>query len=80
MIKNAVESLRQMVQHFRFEPFASIAQPIIEEVLAEHKKEKYRKGTILTPVVTIWLVLALTQIGKPLVRPVRLEKLLAFRE
>jgi hypothetical protein len=59
MIKNAVESLAQIVHRFRFEPFASMIQPIIEEVLAEHKKEKYRKGTILTPILTIYLVFAL---------------------
>ena len=60
MIKNAIESLAQIVQHFKFEPFASMAQPIIEEVLTEHKKEQCRKGTVLTPALTIWLVLALT--------------------
>ena len=59
MIKNAVESLAQIVHRIRFEPFASMTQPIIEEVLAEHKKEKYRKGTILTPILTIYLVFAL---------------------
>jgi hypothetical protein len=59
MIKNAVESLARIVHRFRFEPFASMIQPIIEEVLAEHKKEKCRKGTILTPILTIYLVLGL---------------------
>jgi hypothetical protein len=49
----------QIVHRFRFEPFASMTQPIIEEVLAEHKKEKYRKGTILTPIPTTYLVFAL---------------------
>jgi hypothetical protein len=28
--------------------------------LAEHKKDKYRKGTILTPLIMVWLVLTLT--------------------
>lgn len=59
MIENALEALKQIGHSFRLEPFASMAQPIIEEVLAKHKKEKYRRGTILTPLVTIWLVLAL---------------------
>ena len=49
MIKSAVEALKQVGSSFKLEPFATIIQPIIEDVLAEHKKDKYRKGTILTP-------------------------------
>ena len=41
-----VEALKQVNSYFKMEPFATIIQPIIEEVLAEHKKDKYRKGTI----------------------------------
>jgi len=59
MMENAIEVVKQIGHSFRLEPFASMAQPIIEEELAKHKKEKYRKGTILTPLLTIWLVLAL---------------------
>jgi len=60
MIEKAMEVLKQVGHSFRLEPFASMAQSILEETLAKHKKDKYRKGTILTPLLTIWLVLALT--------------------
>ncbi len=60
MIKTAIEALKQIGHTFKFEPFASIMQPIIEEALIEHKKDKYRKGTILTPCIMIWLVIVLT--------------------
>ena len=60
MVKNVIESLKQIDHSFRLEPFASIIQSIIEEVVIEHKKDKYRKGTVLTPFIMIWLVLALT--------------------
>lgn len=59
MIDNALESLKLIGHSFRFEPFASLIQSIIAEVLSKHKKEKYRKGTILTPLLTIWLVFGL---------------------
>lgn len=45
---------------FSFAPFAHILQPMIEETLAEQGKGQYRKGTILTPILSVWLVLALT--------------------
>jgi len=60
MIKNAIEALKQIGHSFKLEPFASIIQPIIEDVLIENKKDKYRKNTVLTPCIMIWLVLVLT--------------------
>ena len=60
MIKTAIEALKQIGHSFKVEPFSSIIEPIIEEVLKEHKKDKYRKGTILTPYIMTWLVLSLT--------------------
>lgn len=60
MITTAVEALKQIGHSFKFEPFASIMQPIIKEALIEHSKDKYRKGTILTPCIMIWLVIVLT--------------------
>ena len=60
MIKGAVEALKQVGPSFKLEPFATIIQPIIQDVLAEHNKDKYRKGTILTPLLMVWLVLTLT--------------------
>ncbi len=52
--------LQQIGPSFRLEPFAATIQQIIQDVLAEHKKDKYRKGTILTPLLMVWLVLTLT--------------------
>lgn len=46
--------------NFSLVPFAEILQPLVHETLAEHGKAKWRKGTILLPAVTVWLVLALT--------------------
>ncbi len=60
MIKNAIEALKQIGHSFKLEPFATIIQPIIQDVLAEHNKDKYRKATILTPLLMVWLVLTLT--------------------
>lgn len=60
MIKAIPESLKQIGPYFKLEPFATIIQPIIEDVLAEYKKDKYRKGTLLTPFIMVWLVLTLT--------------------
>lgn len=45
---------------FSFAPFANTLQPMIGEVLVEQRKDGYRKGTILTPKLLVWLVLALT--------------------
>jgi len=45
---------------FSFAPFANTLQPMIGEVLVEQGKDGYRKGTILTPKLSVWLVLALT--------------------
>jgi len=60
MIRDATDALKEIGPSFKLEPFASIIQPIIEEALSEHKKNNYRKGTILTPLIMVWLVLALT--------------------
>jgi len=45
---------------FSFAPFANTLQPMIGKVLIEQDKDEYRKGTILTPKLSVWLVLALT--------------------
>jgi len=60
MIKNVPEALKQIGPSFKLEPFATIIQPTIEDILAEHKKDKCRKGTLLTPFLMVWLVLTLT--------------------
>ncbi len=59
MIKSAVEPLSKLGINFGFAPFESILQPVIEECLKEHGKDKCRKGTILTPSVLICLCIAL---------------------
>lgn len=60
MIERMAESLTQIGHSFTFEPFSTIIQPIIQDALTEHKKDKYRKGTILTPIILVWLVFTLT--------------------
>ena len=47
-------------QTFSLAPFDTILQPLINETLTEHGKDRYRKGTRLIPKVLIWLVLVLT--------------------
>ena len=59
MIRDAAKALKEIGPSFKLEPFASIIQPIIREVLCEYNKDKYRKGTILTPLILVWLILAL---------------------
>ena len=60
MIRNMMETLKQIGPSFKLEPFGRNMQPIIRYALAKHNKDKYRKGTILTPLLMVWLVLALT--------------------
>jgi len=60
LIKTSIESLKQIGHSFELKPFASILQSIIKEVPAKHKKNKYRKGTVLIPCIMVWLVLAIT--------------------
>ena len=50
----------QISASFSLAPFAQILQPMIEESLAEKGQEQYRQGTVLTPVLMVWLILALT--------------------
>ncbi len=45
---------------FQFGPFGTILQPLLLEALAEHGFQNVRKGTILTPLLMVWLVLTLT--------------------
>jgi hypothetical protein len=41
-------------------PFSETLQPLIEQTLVDAKKDKYRKGTLLTPVLMVWFVLGIT--------------------
>ncbi|MDA3896060.1 MAG: transposase domain-containing protein [Desulfobacteraceae bacterium] len=60
MLNNFSEILQEILRSFQFEPFSKSIQPIIEEVLAEHNKNKDRKGTKLTSMFLVWIVLTLT--------------------
>lgn len=60
MINKMVDALQRIGPSFKLEPFASIIQPIIQDVLTEHRKDRYRKGSKLTPFVLVWLILTLT--------------------
>ena len=59
MMKTVVEAFSKIGNDFVFAPFEPIIQPIIDEVLKEYQKDKYRKGTILTPCILVWLCFAL---------------------
>ena len=58
-MKSAAKAVSEIGKDFVFAPFQPIIQPIIHDVLKEHQKDKFRKGTILTPCVLVWLCFAL---------------------
>lgn len=51
--------LERMARTFTIEALAKDFQPVILDALSRHKKAKQRKS-VLTPVLTVWLILALT--------------------
>ncbi len=53
-------ALAQHSPEFDFQPFGTVLQPAIREIVSASGLDTVRKGTILTPFVTIWLVLVLT--------------------
>lgn len=55
-----LEALHNRVTPISIGPFFESLQPLINETLVEAKKDKYRKGTILTPVLVVWIVLSIT--------------------
>jgi len=56
----AVEQIFPKIEdNFEFAPFDKIITPIIKDCLKEKRKDKFRKGTLLTPVLVVWLCLAL---------------------
>ena len=59
-VMSMVEIFSRIGINFGFAPFEPILQNIIAECLKEKGKDKFRKGTILTPSVLVWLCLALT--------------------
>lgn len=56
----ATSVFADLAEEFSLAPFDTQIQPLIDEVLAEHGKDTYRKGTLLIPRLLIWLVLVLT--------------------
>jgi hypothetical protein len=60
MFATMSDAFAQIGASFSFAPFANILQPMIGEVLVEQGQDGYRKGTILTPKLSVWLVLALS--------------------
>lgn len=56
MIKATAKVFSEIENQFEFAPFEAIISPIIKDVL---KGKKVRKGTRLTPLLTVWLCFAL---------------------
>lgn len=54
-----LEVLHNGVTSISIGPFSERLQPLINETLVEAKKDKYRKGTILTPILVVWVVLSI---------------------
>ena len=52
------DAFAQIGAHFSFAPFSSLFQPLVDDVLAEQGKDRCRAGTILSPTLLVWLVLA----------------------
>lgn len=58
MRKQLLQSLATHGDPLTIGPFSKQLQPLIQEALVECEQDKYRKGTILTPVFILWIVLA----------------------
>lgn len=61
-MKNPVllKVLKSQAESINIGPFSETLQPLMTEALVEEKKDKCRNGTIFTPHLVIWLVLAMT--------------------
>jgi len=59
VIKAVAKVFSGIENKFEFAPFEAIISQIIEDVLQEEKKDRFRKGTLLTPVLSVWLCFAL---------------------
>jgi hypothetical protein len=55
-----VNDLAYMPFSAHIAPFAPTLSPLIAESLTETSQDRYRKGTFLTPTMSIWFVLAMT--------------------
>lgn len=58
-VPQIVEAFEQIGANLSLGPFGATLQPLIEEMLQESGKAKWRKGTVLMPRVVVWLVVAL---------------------
>jgi hypothetical protein len=54
------DAFAQIGTDFSFQPFSNILQPLVEETLVEQGHGQIRQGSILTPTLSVWLVLSLT--------------------
>lgn len=54
------DAFASLGETFSLVPFDALLQPLMDETLAEQKKDHWRKGTLLVPRVLIWLVVVLT--------------------
>lgn len=59
-ITSVAVAVAQIGATFSLAPFDAVLQPLIDETLVEQGKTHWRRGTILIPVLLIWLVLVLT--------------------
>lgn len=55
-----IEALNSRSDSLSIGPFAETLQPLIMETLVESGKDKFRKGTILSPVLLVWFTLSMT--------------------
>ena len=60
MKKAILETLTPHREELTIGPFSKMLQPLIEESLSECNQEKVRKGTFLTPIFVMWIVLTST--------------------
>ena len=59
MRKTAGRDFSVIEDNFEFARFEAIIAPIIQDVLKGKKKDRCRKGTLLTPLLSVWLCFAL---------------------
>ncbi len=58
-MKAVTQGFSGIEDNFEFSPFDAIIGPIIQDVLKEKQLDKFRKGTLLTPLLSVWLCFAL---------------------
>lgn len=56
---NMLDIVNSNIASLNIGPFTETMQPLIAETLVEAKKDRCRKGTVLTPVLLVWFVLSM---------------------